>query len=402
MGNYVIHYRMLKRLLTPSFIDSDTNPLAFNLYKIILGVVLFVTVTYSVAMLFQHQFKIRYILMILATYLVSVIAVLLLKKGHTKYSAYFYILSLLFFIIAFACYAGGIQGNGIRLLPALVLIAGLTLGRKQIIVFGFIVSLSTAFLIIANHFDLLAVKDPIKNSDFINWVYTTTLVFLLCFIEYLSVGRLNKALIEARDEIALRKKSEDKYRQIFNSFQDVYYQTDIDGKILLITPSIKDHTGFDAFEVIGRNVSEFYVDPEKRDVFLPEIQLSGKVQNYEIDFKTKDGKVIKAIISSKIIYDDQGKPQIIEGTIHDVTQWKNAEEMLKLKNEKLTEVAFLQSHIVRRPVANVLGILHLINMENPADPINLELIPKLAEVSKDLDDVIKIIVQKTNEIEGMN
>jgi PAS domain S-box-containing protein len=393
---------MLKKLLTPSFIDSDTNPLAFNLYKIILGVLLFVTVTYSIAMLFQQQFRIRYILMILVTYLVSAIAVVLLKKGYNKISAYFYILSLLFFIIAFAWFAGGIQGNGIRLLPALVLIAGLTIGRKEIIVFGIIVSLSTVFLIIANHFELLAVKEPIRNSDFINWVYTTTLVFLLCFIEYLSVGRLNKALIEARDEIALRKKSEEKYRQIFESFQDVYYQTDIDGKILLITPSIKEHTGYDVAEIVGRNVNEFYFDPTKRELFLPEIQLNGKVQNYEIDFKTKFGHIINAIISSRILTDENGKPTIIEGTIHDITQRKNAEEIIKLKNEKLTEVAFLQSHIVRRPIANILGILHLVNKTNPADPVNLELLPKLEEVSKDLDDVIKQIVQKTNEIEGMN
>jgi PAS domain S-box-containing protein len=262
--------------------------------------------------------------------------------------------------------------------------------------------LSTVLLIIANHFDLLAVKDPIKNSDFINWVYTTTLIFLLCFIEYLSVGRLNKALIEAKDEIALRKKSEEKYRQIFESFQDVYYQTDIDGKILLITPSIKEHTGYEVAEIVGRNVNEFYFDPTKREVFLPEIQLNGKVQNYEIDFKTKFGHVINAIISSRILTDENGKPTIIEGTIHDITQRKNAEEIIKLKNEKLTEVAFLQSHIVRRPIANILGILHLVNKDNPADPINLELIPKLEEVSKDLDTVIKQIVQKTKEIEEMN
>jgi PAS domain S-box-containing protein len=308
----------------------------------------------------------------------------------------------LFFIIVFAWSAGGIQGNGIRLLPALVLIAGLTIGRREILVFGIIVSLSTVLLIIANYYNLLAVKDPIKNSDFINWVYSTTLIFLLCFIEYMSVGRLNKALLEARDEITLRKKSEEKYRQIFESFQDVYYQTDIDGKILLITPSIKIHTGYEVSEIVGRNVNEFYIDPKKREVFLPEIQMNGKVQNFEIDFKTKFGTIIKAIVSSTIHYDDLGQPNMIEGTIHDITERKNAEEIIKLKNEKLTEVAFLQSHIVRRPIANILGILHLINKENPSDPINIELIPKLEEVSKDLDTVIKQIVQKTKEIEEMN
>jgi PAS domain S-box-containing protein len=393
---------VLKRLLAPSFIDSDANQLGLNLYKIILGVCFSVTITYMLAMLFQQQFSTRYLSMIAVTYLVSFITVFLLKKGYSKISAYFYILGLLFFILMFAVTGGGIQGHGIQFLPILALFAGLTIGRKQIWIFGVFLCLCSFSLLIASHYDLLLVKEPIKNTDFVNWVYSTTCIFLLCFIEYMSVGSLNKALTEAKAELLLRKESEEKYRQIFESFQDVYYQTDMEGKILLITPSIKDHTGYDATEVIGKNVNEFYFDPKKREVFLPEIQLNGKVQNYEIDFKTKDGNVIKAIISSKILYDESGKPKIIEGTIHDVTQRKNAEEMLKLKNEKLTEVAFLQSHIVRRPVANVLGILQLINKDNPADPMNLALLPKLEQVSKDLDEVIKQIVEKTNEITGMN
>jgi PAS domain S-box-containing protein len=393
---------MLKRLLTPSFIDSDTNPIGDNLYKIILAVLLFVTVTYSSALIFQHQFTRRYILMILLTYFVSLIAIFLLKKGYTKSSAYFYILCLLIFIIGFAWTAGGIQGNGIRLLPILVLIAGLTIGRKEIILFGVIVSSCTLCLIIANHFNLLFVKEPIKNSDFVNWVYSTTFIFLLCFVEYMSLGRLNKALSEAKAEIALRKKSEEKYRLIFESFQDVYYQTDLDGKILIITPSVKYHTGYEVEEIIEKNVNEFYVNPNEREYFLNELKLRGSVLNYELDLKIKNGKIINVIISCKILYDENGTPKNIEGTIHDITQRKNAENIIKLKNEKLTEVAFLQSHIVRRPIANILGVLHLINKNNPTDPINSELLPKLEEISKDLDDVIKQIVQKTKEIDDMN
>lgn len=393
---------MLKRLLSPYFIKAELDPLGKNLYKIISVVCFSVTLTYLLAMIFQRQFSSRYISMIAVTYLVSFITLVLLKKGYAKISAYFYIIGLLFFILVFAVTGGGIQGHGIQFLPILALFAGLTIGRKQIWTFGVFLSLCSFSLLIARHYDLLVVKEPIKNSDFISWVYSTTCIFLLCFVEYMSVGSLNKALAEAKEELRLRKKSEEKYRHIFESFQDVYYQTDIEGNVLNITPSIKDHTGYDPSEIIGKNVTDFYLDPNKRDEFLPELRVNGKVQNYELDFKTKNGNVIKAIISSKIIFDENGAPKIIEGTIHDITQRKNAEEMLTLKNEKLIEVAFLQSHIVRRPVANVLGILHLINKDNPADPMNLELIPKLEQVSKDLDDVIRQIVEKTKEIEDMN
>jgi L-lysine 2,3-aminomutase len=135
---------------------------------------------------------------------------------------------------------------------------------------------------------------------------------------------------------------------------------------------------------------------------LNELTLRGSVLNYELDLKIKNGKIINVIISCKILYDENGNFNNIEGTIHDITQRKNAEEIIKLKNKKLTEVAFLQSHIVRRPIANILGVLDLINKNNPTDPINSELLPKLEEISKDLDDVIKQIVHKTKEIDDMN
>jgi PAS domain S-box-containing protein len=207
------------------------------------------------------------------------------------------------------------------------------------------VSLCTLCLIIANHFNLLFVKEPIKNSDFVNWVYSTTFIFLLCFVEYMSLGRLNKALSEAKVEIALRKKSEEKYRLIFESFQDVYYQTDIEGKIHLITPSVKYHTGYEVEEIIGKNVNEFYANPNEREFFLNELKLRGSVLNYELDLKIKNGKIINVIISCKILYDENGNFNNIEGTIHDITQRKNAEEIIKLKNKKLTEVALSLIHI---------------------------------------------------------
>jgi len=54
-------------------------------------------------------------------------------------------------------------------------------------------------------------------------------------------------------EDALRK-SEEKYRSIFNTFDDLYYQTDMGGKISILSPSCKKITGWDAGELIGHQV----------------------------------------------------------------------------------------------------------------------------------------------------
>jgi len=75
-----------------------------------------------------------------------------------------------------------------------------------------------------------------------------------------------------------------------------------------------------------------------------------------------------------------------------------ADEKLKLQNEKLFEIAFLQSHQVRRPVANLIGIGQMFNQNDPSDPINAELIKKMSVCVSELDAVIAEIVEKTESI----
>jgi DNA-binding NtrC family response regulator len=77
-----------------------------------------------------------------------------------------------------------------------------------------------------------------------------------------------------------------------------------------------------------------------------------------------------------------------------------AEQKLKLQNEKLFEIAFLQSHQVRGPIANVLGLINLFNHQNPNDPMNTEVIRRLQTTTEAFDKVIRQIIQKTHEIEN--
>jgi DNA-binding NtrC family response regulator len=73
-------------------------------------------------------------------------------------------------------------------------------------------------------------------------------------------------------------------------------------------------------------------------------------------------------------------------------------EKMKQQHERLLEIAFLQSHQVRRPTATILGLIGLFNFENPADPANAEVMGKLKQAAGELDLVIREIVKKTEEI----
>ncbi len=75
-----------------------------------------------------------------------------------------------------------------------------------------------------------------------------------------------------------------------------------------------------------------------------------------------------------------------------------ADEKVQTQHKKLLEVAFLQSHQIRRPVADILGLISAFNLDNPSDPENIEVLTRLQTTAVDLDNIIRDIVKKTSEI----
>jgi DNA-binding NtrC family response regulator len=84
--------------------------------------------------------------------------------------------------------------------------------------------------------------------------------------------------------------------------------------------------------------------------------------------------------------------------VEEKNEKKIADEKIKSQNKKLLEISFLHSHRIRRPVADILGLISAFNLEEPGDPENLEILTRLETTATDLDSIIREIVQKTNEI----
>ncbi|MBI3509302.1 MAG: response regulator [Bacteroidetes bacterium] len=79
---------------------------------------------------------------------------------------------------------------------------------------------------------------------------------------------------------------------------------------------------------------------------------------------------------------------------------KNADRKIKVQHEKLNEIAFLQSHQVRSPLASILGLIELIDFGNQKNPKNEKVFSNLKVALKDFDKVVRKIVDKTNDIEN--
>ncbi|MFP5039463.1 PAS domain-containing protein [Parasediminibacterium sp. JCM 36343] len=83
----------------------------------------------------------------------------------------------------------------------------------------------------------------------------------------------------------------------------------------------------------------------------------------------------------------------------DVTDRRNYLQAIESQNKKLKEIAWTQSHIVRAPVARIMGLVNMLTEPFPGEVVdNTELINIIADSANELDLIIREIVQKTENV----
>ena len=139
-----------------------------------------------------------------------------------------------------------------------------------------------------------------------------------------------------QEEQALRK-SEEKYRSIFENAVKGMFQVSNDGHFISVNPAMARIYG-DASpeEMISRmtGVGQSYVDRNEDRRFQDLITKHGIVNHFESQFYRKDGAVIWLSINARSEKDETGKILYYEGMAEDITQRKNAEIRLMESEER--------------------------------------------------------------------
>ena len=164
-----------------------------------------------------------------------------------------------------------------------------------------------------------------------------------------------------RTEEALRQ-SEEKYRDLFNNSEVGMFRTRLDGsEILEFNEKYLNILGYTLDQVRGKPSVDMWADKEERDRMAQMLKEQGRVSDFECVLLTKKGKPITCITSLHL-FPDQG---ILEGSILDITDRKQAEEKIKeyserleeMVNERTRELRDAQEKLIRQEKLAVLGQL---------------------------------------------
>ncbi len=141
-------------------------------------------------------------------------------------------------------------------------------------------------------------------------------------------------------EIAIRqitenalKESEEKYRVLVESSQDIIWTTDNEGIYTYVSPAARRIYGYTPEEMVGRSWREFLspTAPDREVVAVDGLDnQNNNLMQWEGARLTKDGRVVSILINAVPLVGEQGQMVGVTGTYTDVTALKQAEESTKL------------------------------------------------------------------------
>jgi len=145
-------------------------------------------------------------------------------------------------------------------------------------------------------------------------------------------SQLGSVLARKQAEVALRL-AEERYRSIFENASEGIFQTTPDGRFISVNPALANIYGYKAPEEVIHRIAninqQLYVQPQRRQDFLQEIEKYGKVNRFESEVYRKDGSIIWISENARAVSDREGNILYFEGTVVDITARKLAEEKLK-------------------------------------------------------------------------
>ncbi len=238
-----------------------------------------------------------------------------------------------------------------------------------------------------------------------------------CFVLY-NTNNEPIRLLGSFMDITKAKNAEEKLRhshelivKLTNNLKGAIYQiktyTNGNSNFEFISKGIEQLFPHVSLDEIKQQLLDFsYIEDEDKQRVIEGLKIaSEQLSDWECEYRVNIEKELKWL--RVISHPEQSTDGSITwyGNIEDVTERRKQLIAIETQNKQLREIAWMQSHIVRAPVARILGIVqHLykdINWLNQF-PYQREMLQHIVSSANELDIIIRKIVKHTESIDNLN
>jgi PAS domain S-box-containing protein len=194
-------------------------------------------------------------------------------------------------------------------------------------------------------------------------------------IGYLLIGTDNTARKQVEAERMLldqRVRDQQFYtRSLIESNIDALITTDPRGIISDVNKQMEELTGCTRDELIGAPFKDYFTNPESAEAGIKLVLAEGKVTNYELTARARDGTQTIVSYNATTFYDRDRKLQGVFAAARDVTERSRLEKQMQLQAAELSdlhrrkdEFLAMLSHELRSPLAPISNAVQMLGMQS--------------------------------------
>ncbi|MCP4119783.1 MAG: PAS domain S-box protein [Desulfobacteraceae bacterium] len=222
-------------------------------------------------------------------------------------------------------------------------------------------------------------------------------------------------ITRAKAQEARLRSSEENYRRLFNNVGCGVFTSSKQGRFLDVNPALLAMLGYeDKEEFLGLDLAtQVYRDPSDRKAYQDIVEKKGKVVDYEVKWKKRDGSIIQVLMTTHVRYDDTGNVLGYEGIIVDLDERLRMERKLNetrqhlLQSEKLAAMGRLTSqiaHELNNPLFGIMNTLELMKTEITPESKRRRLLDMSLSETERLADMLKkmLTFSTPDQVERVN
>lgn len=208
-----------------------------------------------------------------------------------------------------------------------------------------------------------------------------------------------KKLVETTLESIRSDNELKKMGNILTRVNNIIIITNKNNFITWVNKAFEDFTGYQFDEVAGYTPATFFADGDTDMNLLDAILKKKKALEAfaaEVNCYKKCGTKFWVSGEYTPLFDSDNEFTGYIAVYNDITGLKQKEKETIRQNDKLREVAWLSSHEVRRPLANIIGLATLMKTSQDMEE-KTEIVNRVGLSAAELDEIVHVIHSKIHE-----